>query len=100
MQDTLALLKDRYDFILIDCPPVLPVSDAVVLSSMADGMIFVVRGQKTPRHVVREAISQLGNSRAKILGVVLNRVDIRKAEYRDYYRYYDAGYYYSSAKLT
>jgi capsular exopolysaccharide synthesis family protein len=99
MQDTLALLKDRYDFIFIDCPPVLPVSDAVVLSTLADGLILVVRGQKTPKQVVREAVAQLGNTRAKILGVVLNRVDIRKAEYKHYYRYYHAEYY-SSAKLT
>jgi capsular exopolysaccharide synthesis family protein len=100
MYETLALLKDRYDFILIDSPPVMPVSDAVVLSTMADAMIFVVRGQKTPKHVVREAISQLGNNRAKILGVVLNRVDVRSAEYRDYYQYYNPEFYYPTAKLT
>jgi Mrp family chromosome partitioning ATPase len=75
------------------------VSDAVVLSTLADGLILVVRGQKTPKQVVREAVAQLGNTRAKILGVVLNRVDIRKAEYKHYYRYYHAEYY-SSAKLT
>jgi len=100
MQYTLALLKDRYDFILIDSPPVMPVSDAVILSTMADAMIFVVRGQKTPKHVVREAISQLGNNRAKILGIVLNRVDVRSAEYKDYYQYYNPEFYYPSAKLT
>jgi Mrp family chromosome partitioning ATPase len=96
----LALLKDRYDFILIDSPPVMPVSDAVVLSTMADAMIFVVRGQKTPKHVVREAISQLGNNRAKILGIVLNRIDVRSAEYKDYYQYYNPEFYYPSVKLT
>jgi Mrp family chromosome partitioning ATPase len=50
--------------------------------------------------VVREAISQLGNNRAKILGVVLNRVDVRSAEYRDYYQYYNPEFYYPTAKLT
>ena len=100
MQDTLALLKESYDFIFIDSPPIMPVSDAVVLSTLTDGMIFVVRGQNTPKHIVREAISQLGNNRSKILGVVLNRVDVRSAEYRDYYRYYNPEFYYPSARLT
>ena len=99
MQDTLALLKDHYDFIFIDCPPVLPVSDAVVLSALADAMILVVRGQKTPKYLVKEAIAQLGTTQSKILGVVLNRVDITKAEYKYHYHYYHS-HYYSAAKLT
>ncbi|MPZ78264.1 MAG: polysaccharide biosynthesis tyrosine autokinase [Deltaproteobacteria bacterium] len=93
MRDTLAHLKDDYDFLLIDSPPVMPVSDAVILSSLADAMIFVVEGQKTPKHLVRKAIAQLGNNQAKILGVVLNRVDIRGPEYREYYRYYNPQFY-------
>ena len=100
MSETLAALKDRYDFILIDSPPVIPVSDAVILSTMVDGVVLVVRGDETKKHIVKAAVSQLGNGHGKILGVVLNRVDIRRAEYRDYYKYYNPDYYYSSAKLT
>ena len=100
MQDTFALLKESYDFIFIDSPPIMPVSDAVVLSTLTDGMIFVVRGQNTPKHIVKEAISQLGNNRSKILGVVLNRVDVRSAEYRDYFQYYNPEFYYPSTRLT
>jgi len=59
-----------------------------------------VRGDETKKHIVKAAVSQLGNGHGKILGVVLNRVDIRRAEYRDYYKYYNPDYYYSSAKLT
>jgi polysaccharide biosynthesis transport protein len=100
MSETLAALRDYYDFILIDAPPVLPVSDAVILSSLADGMILVVRGQSTPKHLVRTAIAQLGNNRAKILGVVLNRVDVRGVDYREYYQYYHPEFYNSLGTPT
>ena len=99
MQDALEQLKTRFDFILIDSPPVMPVSDAVVLSNMVDGVIFVVRGQNTPKNWVKSALSELRNERTKLLGVVLNRVDLRSADYEDYYQYYD-GEYYSSVRLA
>ena len=99
MQAALEQLKTRYDFILIDSPPVMPVSDAVVLSNMVDGVVFVVRGQDTPKKWVKSALSELRNERTKLLGVVLNRVDLRSADYEDYYQYYD-GEYYSSVRLA
>jgi capsular exopolysaccharide synthesis family protein len=85
MRDSLDSLKGRFDFLLIDSPPVTPVSDAVLLSRVVDGVVFVVRGQKTRKHLVKAAVTQLRNSQAKILGVVLNGVDIGKEEYRDLY---------------
>ncbi|MEX0806279.1 MAG: polysaccharide biosynthesis tyrosine autokinase [Candidatus Binatia bacterium] len=100
MNETVAALKERYDFILIDSPPVMPVSDAVVLSRIVDGVVLVVRGDETKRHIAKAAVSQLGNGHGRILGVVLNRVDIRSAEYKDYYKYYSPESYYSSATLT
>jgi polysaccharide biosynthesis transport protein len=100
MREMLDLLTGYYDFLLIDSPPVMPVSDAVVLSSLAEGIIFVVRGQRTPKHIVKEALSQLGQNRSKVIGVVLNRVNIRSAEYKDYYKYYNPDDYYSSATLA
>jgi polysaccharide biosynthesis transport protein len=100
MAEMLAILKDRYDFILIDSPPVMPVSDAVVLSTMVDGVVLVVRGNETKRQIVKAAVAQLGNGQGKILGVVLNRVDVRNAEYKDYYKYCSPDYYYSSATPT
>jgi Mrp family chromosome partitioning ATPase len=59
-----------------------------------------VRSDETKRNIVKAAVSQLGNGSGKILGVVLNRVDIRRAEYKDYYKYYSPDYYYSSATVT
>ncbi|MGE5215452.1 MAG: GumC family protein [Chloroflexota bacterium] len=99
MQDALDQLKTRFDFVLIDSPPVMPVSDAVVLSNLVDGVVFVVRGQDTPKQWVKGALSELRRERSKLLGVVLNRVDLRSADYEDYYQYYD-GEYYSSVRLA
>ena len=99
MRDLLQQLKSRYDFILIDSPPVMPVSDAVVLSNLVDGVVFVVRGQDTPKNWVKSALSELRGERSKLLGVVLNRVDLRSADYEDYYQSYD-GDYYSSVRLA
>src|SRR6266542_1164569 len=100
MRDALDNLKERFDFVFIDSPPVMPVSDAIVLSTMVDGVVYVVRGQETSKSMVKAAISQLKNDhQAKILGVLLNRVDLRSAEYEDYYMHYGDDYY-SSVKLA
>ncbi|MGH7824907.1 MAG: GumC family protein [Candidatus Binatia bacterium] len=93
MNELLARLKERFDFIVIDSPPVIPVSDAVVLSMMVDGVVFVVRGQQTQQQLVKVAISQLDEAHVRIFGVVLNRIDIQSAEYVDYYRYYHPSQY-------
>ena len=100
MAETLAYLKQHYDYIFIDSPPVIPVSDAVVLSTIVDGLIFVVQGQMTPKPIVKEALAQLGKRQSKILGLVLNRVDMKSAEYRNYRHYYNSGDYFPSARLV
>jgi capsular exopolysaccharide synthesis family protein len=100
MAETLGYLKQHYDYIFIDSPPVIPVSDAVVLSTVVDGLIFVVQGQMTPKPIVKEALAQLGQRHSKILGLVLNRVDMKSAEYRNYRHYYNSGDDFSSARLV
>jgi polysaccharide biosynthesis transport protein len=85
MRETLAILQEHYDYILIDTPPVLPVSDAVLLSTMADGVVLVASAQGTPKQLVREACARLSYARAKILGTMLNRVDARDGNYASYY---------------
>ena len=100
MAETLGYLKQHYDYIFIDSPPVIPVSDAVVLSTIVDGLIFVVQGQMTPKPIVRDALAQLGKRQSKILGLVLNRVNMKSAEYRNYCHYYNSGDYFSSARLV
>lgn len=95
MRESLAFLREQYDYILIDSPPVIPVSDAVLLSTMVEGVVFVVGGQQTPKHVVREAQARLGYARAKVLGVVLNRVDVQNGDYAYYYHHYYSYYHHT-----
>jgi capsular exopolysaccharide synthesis family protein len=88
MQETIAFLKEHYSYILIDSPPVMQVSDAVLLSTMVEGVVLVVSAQKTPKDVVMEARARLSYARAKVLGVVLNRAGLQNGAYAYYYRSY------------
>ena len=92
MSKLLAALKEEYDCVVIDSAPVLPVSDAIALSVMADGVVVVVDSRDTPKQMVREACSRLTLSGAKILGTVLNKVDFVNGRYSyrysPYYSYY------------
>jgi polysaccharide biosynthesis transport protein len=90
MKSLLQIMAERYDHILIDSPPLMNVSDSVILSSMVDGVILVVHGGKSPRAVAQRARQELVNVGAKIFGVVLNNVDLRSNGYDEYYynRYY------------
>ncbi|HEX8183526.1 MAG TPA: polysaccharide biosynthesis tyrosine autokinase, partial [Blastocatellia bacterium] len=74
MKALLQAMSEQYDHILIDSPPLMNVSDSVILSSMVDGVILVVHGGKSTRTVARRARQELMNVGAKIFGVVLNNV--------------------------
>jgi succinoglycan biosynthesis transport protein ExoP len=77
-----ALLRDvrgRYDLVIMDTPPVLPVADALVLGKQADATLAVVQWEKTPRDAVTNTIRLLRNSGTPIMGVVMTRVDLKKA---------------------
>ncbi len=88
----LEVVKGRYDRIIIDSPPSQAVSDAAVLSTLADAVIYVVKSDSTLIPHVEKGISQLQNSNAPLAGVVLNHVDIEKAkkngQFRGYYDHY------------
>jgi capsular exopolysaccharide synthesis family protein len=88
MNEVIKDLQQHFDYIFIDSSPVLPVSDALHVATMVNGVLFVVDGQKTPRQVVKRARLRLTNSRIKILGVLLNRVDVKQGSYADYYGQY------------
>jgi capsular exopolysaccharide synthesis family protein len=93
MKDMLRDLATQYDHILIDSPPLINVTDPVILSTMVDGVILVVHGGKSTRDVVRRARQELSTVGAKIFGVVLNNVDLRRDGYDNYYYYrYYSGY--------
>ncbi|MCS6803580.1 MAG: polysaccharide biosynthesis tyrosine autokinase [Acidobacteriota bacterium] len=91
MREAITLLSQQYDFVVIDSPPV-STPDALILSTMVDGVIMVIRCGRTPRDLVHRAKQSLDDVNAKIFGVVLNRVDVNQDGYYHYYRYY---YYYS-----
>ena len=87
-------LKTHFDFIFIDAPPILVVTDAVVIAQAVDGVILVVKSGVTRRFFLRRVFDLLGASRNKVLGVTLNAVDVRSSEYNSSYGYYgDRNYY-------
>lgn len=86
MKSMLKTLGQRYDHILIDSPPLIGVNDAIILSTLVDGVIVVVHGKKSTRELARRTRYELSNFGAKIFGVVLNGIDI--TDYQYYYPYY------------
>jgi capsular exopolysaccharide synthesis family protein len=93
MRDMLQMLAERYDHVLVDSPPLINVTDSVILSTMVEGVILVVQANKTSREVVRRTRQELATVGAKVFGVVLNNVDLRRDGYTDYYYYrYYGGY--------
>jgi capsular exopolysaccharide synthesis family protein len=93
--DLFAELKRRYDWIVIDAPPVMPVTDASVLAHAAGGVLFVVGAEMTPRQSAQAAIEQLRSAKARFVGVVLNRVNVHRHSYyySPYYRKSYGKYY-------
>ena len=85
MQRMVESLRASYDFILIDTPPVLTVTDAAVLVSVSDGVVLVLRYGQATRNVVARASEILLRSGAHLLGVVLNAVDLQSSDYAEYY---------------
>ncbi len=92
MQKLLEALKDRYDVIILDSPPLMTVSDSMILSKLSEGTIIVTKSASTTYEMVSRCIKSLKDINVNILGLVINAVDIKKADYYYYYRYY--GYYY------
>jgi succinoglycan biosynthesis transport protein ExoP len=79
MTALLAASRRQYDLVLLDTPPVLPVADALVLARQADATLMVVRWEKTARSAAQDAMRLLRESRARIFGTVMTRVDAKIA---------------------
>ena len=94
--DILKELQTRYDRIILDSPPLLPVSDPVILSRYADAVVLVVKAEATLAHRVRQALSKLETARAPVAGIVLNQLDMRKAQKYSHYGYGGYGENYTS----
>jgi len=87
MRDLLAELREQYDHIVVDTPPTLSVTDAVVLSPRADATILVIRSGQTTKQALRRARDILMQVNAHVAGVLLNAVDLTSPDYYYYYEY-------------
>ncbi len=86
-------LSERYDRIIFDSPPVLVVADPLILSNMMDGVVLVVKSASTSSDLARRAVRQLKDVNARILGAVINDLDLEHRDY-GYYYYHQYSYYY------
>jgi len=86
-------LRRQFDFIVMDSPPAITVADSMILAAHADGVMLVIHGGVTTRESLRQTHKLLAGVNARMIGVVLNNVDIRSADYRYYYTYYYGDYY-------
>jgi succinoglycan biosynthesis transport protein ExoP len=96
MKDVLEELRKQYDHIVIDTPPTLSVTDAVVMSTSADAVILVIRSGHTTKPALRRARDILLQVNARVCGVLVNAVDLNSPDYFYYYEYqgkYGHGYY-------
>ncbi|UCV13954.1 GumC family protein [Quatrionicoccus australiensis] len=93
-KDTLALLSEKFDIIIIDSPPVELVSDALVISALTTGVIYVTKAMSTPYPLVKLGLQRIRRAEGQILGVVLNQFDFAHAEkyYGEYSGYGQYGY--------
>lgn len=87
-------LRKKYDFIIVDCPPILAVSDATIISKFCDGCLFVVSQSKTERAAARESVKILRDNNVEILGCVFVGISSKRGNYySSKYKYYYQNYY-------
>jgi len=92
--------REQFRYIVIDTPPVLAVTDAVVSARVADAIVLVARSEKTGRQSLVRARDLLKKVHANIAGVVVNDLSFNSVEYRQYYGYYGndhQGYYHNGS---
>jgi len=93
MSFLIAYLKKKFDMLIIDSSPVMAASDALILAAQLDGVLLINRAGMINRKMVIKTVEQVQNAQGKILGIVLNRVDVRKEGYYKYYHKYYSKYY-------
>ena len=92
MAEVYAELRTRFEHVIVDSPPVLVVTDATIIAGLLDGVVLVAESGKTNRAGLMRTRAILENAGARILGVVLNKLDVRR---EGYYGYGYGSYYYS-----
>ena len=87
------ILKLQYDYVIVDSPPVQPVSDTLILSQAADYSLFVIRSEETRTSTFMSSIKKIQNVGSKISGIIINDLDTSKDSYYSYYYNYSPSYY-------
>lgn len=85
MKNFVKALKERYEYIIIDAPPIIPVTDAQLIASHVDGTVLVVASGQAEREAAVKSKELLEKVNAKILGVVLNKLEVKEKGYYSYY---------------
>ena len=99
MQAMVDALREKFDFVILDAPPVSVVTDAAVIGRYVDGAVFAVRSDYAPADAVRGAVKKLQDAGVKVLGSVLTRYDMKKALKGSSYAYsYAYNYNYAYGK--
>ena len=90
----ITLLRDKCDYILFDMPPMLEISDALILGARVDGIVLVVHGDKTSREALKKTREKLDLLKVRTLGVIINNLNVDRHgyHYKDYYYHYDRHY--------
>ena len=96
MTEFLQLLRDRYERIVVDCPPISAVSDPLMIAAMTDGVVFVTKFNKIRREHARKSVQRVQNAGIHIIGNVLNDIDFEGKDSYYYSYYYYQNRYYSS----
>jgi Mrp family chromosome partitioning ATPase len=89
----MSLLKKKFDILIIDSPPIMPTSDALIIGSYTDGVVLVNRSGMINRKMVLKTVEQLKGVGANLIGVALNKVNVKKEGYYKYYHKYYSKYY-------
>ena len=99
MQELVGILKENYDYVLLDAPPVTVVTDAAVVGRAVDGALLVVRSKFASARVVQQAKTKLENVGIRVLGGVLTRFNMRKSGWRGGYDYKNYEYGYGQSRI-
>jgi capsular exopolysaccharide synthesis family protein len=101
-KDFIHTLRDHFDSVILDSPPIMAVTDAAIAASSTNGIVFVVGAEMTSRQAARAAVEQLEKSRPGFIGAVLNRVDLENNGYyyAKYYRREYGQYYHQAARSS
>lgn len=93
MKHLIEEMRERFAYVIFDSPPVLAVTDAIVLAARADGVVLCVHGGKTPRDLVQRSAERLRQANIPVLGAILNNLDLHQYGYtyrKSYYDYYES----------